>query len=286
MLMESRPKNFSDLLQVSGLSHGTDVWVGNAQELIASGKCTISQVIGTRDSIMTHLTHKGVEPKMAFQITEIVRKGKAAALLTAQHRKAMVDAGIETWYIDSCMKIKYMYPKAHAAAYVISAVRMAWYKVYHPLAYYAAYLTVRGADLDANAVLGGHESVVKRLRSLRALGKDATKKEQDRIPVLMLVNEMLLRGVAVLPVSIYKSHARVYLLEGGKVRLPFAALEGVGEKAAESLQNAREDGEGAYLSRDDFKRRTGASSAVMALLEGMGAFAGLPKSRQLSLFGF
>ena len=286
MLLDTKPKNFSDLLQVSGLSHGTDVWLGNAQELIKEGTCDISNVIGTRDNIMVYLMHKGLAPKMAFQITEIVRKGKAKKDLTQEHVAAMKEHGVEQWYIDSCMKIKYMFPKAHAAAYVIAAMRLAWYKVYYPLEYYAAYLTVRGEDLDTRAVLAGRGAVQARLREIdgKVKRREASQKEEGMVPMLQVTGEMLARGIVVLPPDIYKSDASEYKIEGGKIRLPFAALEGCGDVAAAQLARARDDGGGPYLSKDEFKRRTGAPAPVMALLEEHGAFRGMSQSDQISLF--
>ncbi|MCL2446140.1 MAG: PolC-type DNA polymerase III [Oscillospiraceae bacterium] len=284
MLGEAQPKCFSDLLQISGLSHGTDVWLGNAQELIKAGTCTIGEVIGTRDNIMVYLMHKGVQPKMAFAITEIVRKGLARFKLTDEHINAMKDCGVEDWYIDSCMKIKYMFPKAHAAAYVMAAVRLAWYKVYHPLQYYAAYLTVRGEDIDTRAVLQGKAAVLAKIREIRGKEqrREATPKERSTIPMLQVLNEMLARGVEILPVDIYLSDATRYLIEDGKIRLPFAALEGCGDVAATQLAAARDDGE--YLSKDEFKRRTKVAAPVFVLLEELGAFSGMSQSEQMSLF--
>ncbi|MCL2300816.1 MAG: PolC-type DNA polymerase III, partial [Firmicutes bacterium] len=286
MLVEAKPRCFADLLQVSGLSHGTGVWKGNAQELIRDGTCTIASVIGTRDSIMLYLIHKGLEPGMAFQITEIVRKGAAKYKLTEQHIEAMKEHGVEQWYIDSCMKIQYMFPKAHAAAYLIAAMRLAWYKVYHPLEYYAAYMTVRGEDLDTRAVLAGRGAVRAKISEIRAKEqrREASQKEKGMVPMLQVVGEMLARGIEVLPVDIYISEARTYRPEGRKIRLPFAALEGCGERAAEQLEKARDDGGGEYLSKEEFKRRTGAPAPVMALLEEMGAFKGMSESAQMSLF--
>ena len=286
MLVEAKPRSFADLLQVSGLSHGRGVWAGNAQELIREGTCGISTVIGTRDSIMIYLMQKGLEPGMAFRITEIVRRGDAKAKLTPEHIAAMRAHGVEQWYIDSCMKIEYMFPKAHAAAYLIAAMRLAWYKVYYPLEYYAAYMTARIGDLDARTLLAGRGAAQAWIREFKAKEKDrkASQREKDMFPMMQVAGEMLARGFEALPIGIYVSEARVCRPEGGKLRLPFAALEGCGEKAAEQLARARDDGSGAYLSKEDFKRRTGASAPVMALLEEMGALKGLGESAQMSLF--
>ncbi len=286
MLMEAKPKNFSDMLQISGLSHGTDVWLGNAQELIKNGPCTISEVIGTRDNIMVYLMHKGLEPDMAFKIMEIVRKGNATKLLTEAHIKAMKEHNVPDWYIDSCMKIKYMFPKAHAAAYVSAAMRLAWYKVYKPTEYYATYMTVRGEDLDTVAIMEGRGAVKQLMNSILNKGHEATAKEENMYVAMQVVNEMMARGVEFLPIDLYKSHATVYKLEDGKIRLPFMSMAGTGESAAVALMKARDDGEGEYMSRDDLQQRAGISKSVMETLDACGALEGLPQSTQMSFFGF
>ncbi|HZK38662.1 MAG TPA: PolC-type DNA polymerase III [Clostridia bacterium] len=285
MLLESKPRCFSELIQISGLSHGADVWIGNAQDLIQKKTCTIGEVIGTRDNIMTYLIHKGVEPAMAFSIMEITRKGKAQTQFTKAHTDAMRSNNVPQWYIDSCLKISYMFPKAHAAAYVIGALRLAWFKIYKPLEYYATYISIKGENLDVVAMRGGKKAVqdlVVRLGSLER--KEITQKQEDVLVAMQVVNEMMARGIEFLPVDIYISEATMAVIEDGKIRLPFSSLDGAGKNAVIALRHARDDGAGKFISAEDLQRRAGVTKTVIAALEAAGALKDLPKTTQISFF--
>ncbi len=282
MLLEAKPQTFADLIQIAGLSHGTDVWLGNAQDLIKNGTCTISEVIGTRDSIMVYLLHKGLEPKSAFDIMENVRKKNKQ--LTPEMEAMMREHNVPEWYIDSCKKIQYMFPKAHAAAYIIASLRLAWFKIYKPLEYYCAYLTVRGGDVDAESMAKGKAAVNTLIKMIRAKEKEASAAEKAKEKIMLIVYEAMVRGIEFLPIDIYKSTASSYEPEDGKIRMPFSALAGVGEAAAEQLAKARDDGGAEFSSIEDYAIRAGAGKSTVELLKSCGAFGDLPESDQMSLF--
>ncbi len=287
MLMECKPQNFADLLQISGLSHGTDVYNGNARDLIDKGICTISEVIGTRDNIMVYLTHKGMEEGTAFNITETVRKGKyPKGEISAEKWEELADemraVNVPEWYIESCKKIKYMFPKAHAAAYVIAALRLAWYKVYKPLAFYCAYFTARPDDVDVKTIMGGVSAVRAKIKEISAKGFELTDKEKASLDNLLIFNEMMTRGIEVLPIDINHSHSVKFVPEDGKMRLPFGSLKGVGVTAADAIYKTAQNKN--FISKDDFRMQAGVSETLVNELAEIGALGDLPDSNQLSLF--
>lgn len=279
MLLDTKPKTFSDLLQISGLSHGTDVWLNNAQDLVRNGICTISEVIGTRDNIMVYLMYRGLPPKTAFKIMEDVRKGKG---LKEEYEQAMKEHDVPGWYIESCKKIKYMFPKAHAAAYVLTAIRIGWYKVYHPEAFYVTYFTVRADEFDADLMTHGQEKVKNKIRELEQKGNNMTQKEKNVLTILEIANEMYARGIKFLPVDIYKSDAVKFQITPEGIRPPLNALQGLGTAAAQNIVEARKDGE--FLSMDELRLRSKISKAVIEILQQHGCLEGMSESNQLSLF--
>ena len=282
MVEEAKPKSFSDLLQISGLSHGTDVWTGNAQDLINDGICNISNVIGCRDNIMNDLIAYGVEKSHAFKIMESVRKGKG---LTPEWEEEMVAAGVPDWYIGSCKKIKYMFPKAHAAAYVMSAIRLGWYKVHIPIAFYCAMFTVAPGGFDAEIVMGGRSRVqatIKDIEQRTREKKEVTPKEQASIPTLQLINEAMARGIKFLPINIIKSESSAFVPENGSIRMPFSALSGLGENAAANIVAARE--EEPFFSVEDLQIRAKLTKSVIEVLRNNKVLEGLDETDQLSFF--
>lgn len=279
MLEETKPTTFSELVQISGLSHGTDVWLGNAQELIQNGTCVLSECIGCRDDIMVYLIYQGLEPSFAFKIMESVRKGKG---LTEEMEAEMRRNEVPEWYIDSCKKIKYMFPKAHASAYVLMAIRIAYFKVHHPLLYYAAYFTVRAEDFDVEAMANGSESIRAKIIEINAKGLDASNKEKSLLTVLELALEMTERGFSFQKVNLYKSAASDFIIEGNTLIPPFNAIPGLGTNAAVNIVKAREDGE--FLSKEDLQQRGKVSKTILEYLDNQGCLADLPDQNQLSLF--
>ena len=279
MVEDAKPKSFSDLLQISGLSHGTDVWLGNAQDLIKEGICDISKVIGCRDNIMNDLIAYGVEKSHAFKIMESVRKGKG---LTPEWVEEMTAAGVPDWYIGSCKKIKYMFPKAHAAAYVMSAIRLGWYKVHEPLAFYCAMFTVAPGGFDAEIVMGGRRKVIDTIKDIEKRGKEASPKEQASIPSLQLINEAMARGIKFLPINIKKSDASAFVPEDGAIRMPFSALGGLGDNAAANIVAARN--EEPFFSVEDLQIRAKLTKSVIEVLRKNGILDGLDETDQLSFF--
>ena len=279
MLEDTKPTTFSELVQISGLSHGTDVWLGNAQELIHNKICTLPEVIGCRDDIMVYLIYQGLEPSLAFKIMESVRKGKG---LTEDMETEMRKNEVPEWYIDSCKKIKYMFPKAHAAAYVLMGVRVAYFKVHHPILYYAAYFTVRAEDFDLDSMAKGSNSIRAQIEDINAKGLEASNKEKNLLTVLELALEMCERGFSFQTVDLYRSSANEFIIDGNSLIPPFNAIPGLGTNAAFNIVKAREEGE--FLSKEDLQKRGKVSKTILEFLDQQGCLESLPDQNQLSLF--
>ena len=284
MLLDTHPTTFDELIRLSGLSHGTDVWLGNAQTLIQEGVVTLKEAICCRDDIMVYLMKQGLPPDKAFKIMETVRKGKALKEPEkwAGFKELMNEYKIPEWYVKSCEKIKYMFPKAHAAAYVTNAFRIAWFKVHIPLAYYAAYFTIRASAFDAEFMINGKDIVRNKMKEITSMGNDATPKDKDMYTDLELVNEMYERGLEFLPIDLYKSHWYKFQIEDGKLRPPLNSIAGLGNVAAESIYNARE--ESPFECIEDMQARSKIGKSVTELLEKFGCLKGMTKSNQMSFF--
>ena len=281
MLIDTKPQSFSDLIRISGLSHGTDVWLGNAQTLIEEGKATISTAICTRDDIMIYLIGMGLESELSFTIMESVRKGKGFKDEWIEEMKAH---DVPDWYIWSCQKIKYMFPKAHAAAYVMMAWRIAYCKVYYPLAYYAAFFSIRATAFNYELMCQGKEKLNYFIKDYEKRKDTLTKKEQDTVKDMRIVQEMYARGFTFLPLDVYTAKARYFQIIDGKLMPALNTIEGLGDKAAEAIEDAAK--QGAFLSKDDFRQRTKVSKTVIDLMSDLGLLEGLPETNQLSLFDF
>ena len=285
MLVDTRPTTFDELIRISGLSHGTDVWLGNAQSLIEAGTVTLQDAICCRDDIMIYLIKMGLPPNPAFKIMETVRKGKALKdpAKWEEYKKMMKEHDVPDWYIKSCEKIKYMFPKAHAAAYVTNAFRIAWFKVHEPLAYYASYFSIRADEFDSDCMIFGKEKVKNKMKEIDLQGNNASTKDKNMYAILELVLEMYERGLEFLPMDLYKSHSTKFLVEDGKIRPPLNSIPGLGTVAAEGIINARKDGK--FMSIDDLKIRSKVGNSVTDLLKNYGCLEGMSQSNQMSLFG-
>ena len=281
MLIDTKPKYFSDLIRIAGLSHGTDVWLGNAQVLIQEGKATISTAICTRDDIMIYLIGKGVESGLAFTIMESVRKGKG---LRDEWIETMKEHGVPDWYIWSCKLIKYMFPKAHAAAYVMMAWRIAYCKVFYPLAYYAAYFSIRATGFSYELMCQGKDRLENYMRDYKKRKDTLSNKEQDVFKDMRIVQEMYARGFDFMPLDIYRAHPNRFQIIDGKLMPAINSIDGLGDNAAIYISEAAKDGP--FLSKDDFRERTHVSRTAVDLMSDLGLLGSLPESNQLSLFDF
>ena len=285
MLVDTKPTTFDELIRISGLSHGTDVWLGNAQSLIEQGTVTLQDAICCRDDIMIYLIKMGLPPNDSFKIMESVRKGKVAKGKEPkweEYKQLMKEHDVPDWYIKSCEKIKYMFPKAHAAAYVTNAFRIAWFKVHEPLAYYAAFFSIRADEFDSDCMIFGEEKVKNKMKEIDLEGNAATVKDKNMYAILELVLEMYERGFTFLPMDLYKSHATKFLVEDGAIRPPLNSIPGLGTVAAEGITKAREEGK--FMSIDDLKIRSKVGNSVTDLLKKYGCLKGMSQSNQMSLF--
>ena len=285
MLIDTKPQAFSDLVRIAGLSHGTDVWLGNAQTLIQEGKATISTAICTRDDIMTYLIGKGLDSEEAFTIMERVRKGAVAngkCKEWPEYKQDMLDHGVPDWYVWSCEKIKYMFPKAHAAAYVMMAWRIAWCKVFYPLAYYAAFFSIRATSFNYELMCQGKERLEHHMHEYERRKDELSKKEQDTYKDMRIVQEMYARGFEFLPIDLYRAKAHHFQIIDDKLMPSISTIDGLGDKAADAVVEAAKDGK--FLSRDDFRQRTKVSKTVIDKMVELGILSDLPESNQLSLF--
>lgn len=286
----TRPTTFDELLKISGLSHGTDVWLGNAKDLIDNGTCTLKSVIGCRDDIMVYLLHKGLRPKLAFTIMESVRKGKG---LKDEWIPEMKANGVEDWYIDSCLKIKYMFPKAHATAYVMMAIRIAWFKVHRPQVYYCMFFSIRCDAYDIETMIKGEQAIRRRMQEISDMlknnetKKDVSKKDKDTFNTLELALEMNLRGYYFTNIDIMRSASREFIVDPENANYiipPFTSIDGLGENVADTVVEARK--QGAFLSKEDLQRRTALSGTLVKKMESMGVLEGMQDENQMSLFSF
>lgn len=285
MLIDADPQTFSHLVRIAGLSHGTDVRLGNAQTLIEEGKATISTAICTRDDIMTYLISMGLDSEESFKIMEAVRKGmvaKGKADKWPEWEQDMIDHGVPDWYIWSCKKIQYMFPKAHAAAYVMMAWRIAYCKVFYPLAYYAAFFSIRATGFSYELMCQGKEKLNYFMKDYEKRKDTLSKKEQDTYRDMRIVQEMYARGYEFWPIDLYRAQAKRFQIIDGKLMPSLSTIEGLGEKAADAVVEAAKDGK--FLSKDDFRQRTKVSKTVIDLMGDLGLFGDLPESNQLSLF--
>lgn len=284
MLLDTLPKTFSDLICISGLSHGTDVWLGNAKDLIDQGIVSLSEAVCTRDDIMIYLIKKGLPPNTAFKIMELVRKGKALKdpEKWAEYEAMMREQDVPEWYIESCRKIKYMFPKAHAAAYVMMAFRIAWFKVHIPMAYYAAYFSIRAKAFDAEFMIYGNEKAKEKMKEIEAMGNQATPKDKDMYDDLELVHEMYERGFKFLPIDLYKSHSTRFIVEENGLRPPLNSISGMGGVAAEGIWGAAR--EEPFRSVEDLRKRAKIGNAAIDLLKKFNCLNGIPESDQVSFF--